>query len=234
MKPFSSRPLADIPRDSAAGVVMPHEAAWDHVTGHALYTDDLPHRSANVLHAWPLQVFCAHARIDSLDTSTARTMPGVARVLTAEDVPGLNDYGDIGDETLFPAEVQFHGQPVAWVLAETLEQARLASEAIEITQTELPSIITTQEAIAAGAFQGPTGTLHRGDADEALATAPHRLSGGIDIQGQEHFYLETQASFATIDEGGQVFIQSSTQAPSHTQEVVARVLGISSSQVTVQ
>ncbi|MGP5164269.1 xanthine dehydrogenase molybdopterin binding subunit [Arthrobacter rhombi] len=234
MKPFSSRPLAEIPEDSVAGVVMPHEAAWEHVTGRALYTDDLPHRSAHVLHAWPLQVFSAHARIDSLDTSTAATMPGVARVLTAHDVPGINDYGDIGDETLFPEEVQFHGQPVAWVLADTLEQARLASEAIEISYTELPSIITTQEAIAAGQFQGPTGTLQRGDADAALEQAPHRLSGGIDIQGQEHFYLETQASFVTIDEGGQVFIQSSTQAPSHTQEVVARVLGISSSQVTVQ
>ncbi|MDO5754431.1 xanthine dehydrogenase molybdopterin binding subunit [Arthrobacter sp.] len=234
MKPFSSRPLAEIPDGGTTGVVMPHEAAWEHVTGQALYTDDLPYRSANVLHAWPLQVFAAHAHIDSLDTSKAETMPGVVRVLTALDVPGLNDYGDIGDEVLFPNEVLYHGQPVAWVLAESLEEARLATDAIEIAYTELPSIITTQEAIAAGQFQGPRATLQRGDADAALANAPHRISGGIDIQGQEHFYLETQASFATVDESGQVFIQSSTQAPSHTQEVAARVLGISSSQVTVQ
>ncbi|WP_372698512.1 xanthine dehydrogenase molybdopterin binding subunit [Arthrobacter sp. JSM 101049] len=234
MNPFSSRPLAEIPDGSVAGVVIPHDAAWDHVTGKALYTDDLSHRFAHVLHAWPVQVFVAHARIDSLDAAAARTMPGVAGVLTAADVPGINDYGELGDEPLFPNEVQFHGQAVAWVLADTLEQARLASEAIEVSYTELPSIITTQEAIAAGQFQGPRATLQRGDADAALATAPHRLSGGIDIQGQEHFYLETQASFATVDESGQVFIQSSTQAPSHTQEVAAQVLGIPSNQVTVQ
>lgn len=234
MNPFSSRPLAGLPDGGSTGVVMPHDAAWEHVTGRALYTDDLPHRSAHVLHAWPLQVFAAHARIDSLDASTARTMPGVARVLTAEDVPGLNDHGELGDEPLFPEVVQFHGQAVAWVLADTLEQARLACEAIEISYTELDSIITTQEAIAAGQFQGPQATLSRGDADAALEKAPHRLSGGIDIQGQEHFYLETQASFATVDESGQVFIQCSTQAPSHTQEVAARVLGLPASQVTVQ
>lgn len=235
MNPFSSRPLAqEVPEGAAAGVIVPHEAAWEHVTGQALYTDDLPHRSANVLHAWPLQVFSAHARIDSLDTSRARNMPGVVRVLTREDVPGDNDYGDLGDEPIFPDEVQYHGQHVAWVLAETLEQARLAAEAITVSCTELPSVITPQEAIAAGQFQGPRAVLQRGDADEALANAPHRLSGGVDIQGQEHFYLETQASFASIDESGQVFIQSSTQAPSHTQEVVARVLGVPSSQVTVQ
>ncbi|GAA5228984.1 xanthine dehydrogenase molybdopterin binding subunit [Paeniglutamicibacter antarcticus] len=234
MNPFSSRPLAEIPDNGALGVVVPHEAAWEHVTGQALYTDDLPYRSANVLYAWPLQVFAAHARIDSLDATTARTMPGVIRVLSAEDVPGINDYGDIGDETLFPDVIQYHGQPVAWVLAESLEEARLASDAIEVSYTELPSIITIQDAIEAEAFQGPRAILQRGDADTALANAPHRISGGIDIQGQEHFYLETQASFAMIDESGQVFIQSSTQAPSHTQEVAARVLGISSSQVTVQ
>ncbi|MPV48706.1 xanthine dehydrogenase molybdopterin binding subunit [Pseudactinotalea sp. HY160] len=234
MSVFSSRPLSEIPAGAAAGVIMPHESAWDHVTGKALYTDDLPPRSAHVLYAWPATVDAAHARIDSLDTTRAETMPGVVRVLTAADVPGVNDYGDIGDETLFPDTVQYYGQHVAWVLADSLEEARLAAEAIEISATELPSIVTTQEAIAAGAFQGPQATLQRGDADAALASAPHRLSGELDIQGQEHFYLETQASFATIDEGGQVFVQSSTQAPSHTQEVVARVLGVPSHRVTVQ
>ncbi len=234
MTVFSSRPLSEIPDGGAAGVVMPHESAWDHVTGKALYTDDLPVRSAGVLHAWPATVEAAHARIDSLDTTIAAGMPGVARVLTAEDVPGVNDYGDLGDEPLFPTEVQYYGQHVAWVLADSLEEARLAAEAIEISYTELPSIITTQEAIAAGRFQGPQAVLQRGDADAALASAPHRLSGELDIQGQEHFYLETQASFATIDEGGQVFVQSSTQAPSHTQEVIARVLDVPAHQVTVQ
>jgi len=60
------------------------------------------------------------------------------------------------------------------------------------------------------------------------------FEGVTEFGGQEHFYLETQASLAQIDDAGQVFVQSSTQHPSETQEIVAHVLGLSSNAVTVQ
>jgi xanthine dehydrogenase large subunit len=90
------------------------------------------------------------------------------------------------------------------------------------------------DALAAQSFQGIPRTVRRGDADSALAAAPHIYKGVTEIGGQEHFYLETQASLAYVDEGGQVFVQCSTQHPSETQEIVAHVLGISSNAVTVQ
>lgn len=226
--------LADRPENPVVGRAVAHDSAAEHATGEALYTDDLIHRSQNVLHAWPVQAPHAHARITSLDAAPALEVPGVVRVLTAEDVPGTNDSGIKGDEPLFPREVMFHGQAVCWVLGETLEAARLGAEAVAVEYEPLESIVTLTEAIAAGSFQGGQPTVSRGDAEAGLAGAPHRFSGEFEFGGQEHFYLETHASLAHVDEGGQVFIQCSTQHPTETQEIVAHVLGLHNHDVTVQ
>ena len=216
------------------GASVAHESAAQHVTGAALYTDDLVGRSPGVLHAWPVQAPHAHARVLSLRTAAAEELAGVVRVLTAADVPGLNDSGIKGDEPLFPTEVMFHGHAVCWVLGESLEAARLGAEAVEVDYEELDSLVTVQEAIAEGSFQGKQPVVSRGAAASALATAPRVLSGEFTFGGQEHFYLETQASLAHVDEGGQLFIQSSTQHPSETQEIVAHVLGIANHEISVQ
>nr|WP_273482997.1 xanthine dehydrogenase molybdopterin binding subunit [Kribbella italica] len=213
---------------------LPHESAALHVTGEALYTDDLTGRTHGVLHAWPVQSPHAHARIVALRVKSAYDVPGVVRVLTAEDVPGINDTGVKHDEPLFPAEVMFHGHAVCWVLGETLEAARLGAAAVEIDYQELPSLVTIREAIAAGNFLGSDLRLENGNVEVALAAAPQVFQGEFEFAGQEHFYLETNSSLAMIDEGGQVFVQSSTQHPSQTQEIVAKVLGVASHAVTVQ
>ena len=213
---------------------MPHEAASLHVTGEALYTDDLVDRLPGTLTAWPLQAPYAHAKITKLDVSPAYGIPGVVKVLTAADVPGVNDAGIKHDEPLFPDEVMFYGHAVCWVLGETQEAARFGAEAIVVEYEPLPSLITPAEAIAAESFQGHQRVVSRGDADEALKTAAHRFSGTFEFGGQEHFYLETNCALAHIDEGGQIFIQSSTQHPSETQEIVGHVLGLDSHHITVQ
>ncbi len=64
--------------------------------------------------------------------------------------------------------------------------------------------------------------------------AAHVFSGEFEFAGQEHFYLETHCSLALVDENGQIFVQSSTQHPTETQEIVAHVLGLPSHDVTVQ
>lgn len=226
--------LADRPVNPVVGIPVSHESAAGHVTGTALYTDDLVVRSSNILHAWPVQAPHAHARILALRTQPALGVPGVVKVLTASDVPGINDSGTKHDEPLFPSEVMFHGQAVCWVLGETVEAARLGAEAVVVEYQLLPSLLTLTEAMAAGSFQGNQPTVARGEPDQALAVAAHRFSGEFEFGGQEHFYLETQASFAAIDESGQVFVQASTQHPSETQEIVAHVLGLANHQVTVQ
>src|SRR5690606_30224331 len=78
---------------SAVGKALPHESARGHVTGDALYTDDLVTRFAGALHAWPVCAPHAHARVVKLETGEAAKMPGVHAVLTAADVPGDNDTG---------------------------------------------------------------------------------------------------------------------------------------------
>ncbi|WP_255025008.1 molybdopterin cofactor-binding domain-containing protein [Rhodococcus sp. GA1] len=218
----------------SVGIRMIHESAGLHVTGQALYTDDLVERTMNVLHAFPARAPYAHARVAELDPAPALTVPGVVRVLTADDVPGVNDGGIKHDEPLFPDEVMFYGQAICWVLADTLEAARLGAAAVNVRYEQLDSIITVREAIAAQSFQGNAFQLDRGDVDAGLADAAHVFSGEFEFSGQEHFYLETHASLALVDESGQVFIQSSTQHPSETQEIVAHVLGIRSNEVTVQ
>ncbi|GGI43641.1 xanthine dehydrogenase large subunit [Agromyces flavus] len=225
--------LADRPDGALVGVALPHESAARHATGTAIYTDDLAAGRADVLTAWPVQSEHAHALV-TLDVAPALDVPGVVRVLTASDVPGENDAGAKHDEPLFPSEAMFHGHALAWVLGETAEAARLGAAAVNVAYEPLPSIVTIGEAIEAGSFQGIAPTVQRGDAASALGSAPHVFEGVCEINGQEHFYLETHASLAHVDPEGQVFVESSTQHPSETQEIVAHVLGVPNHRVTVQ
>ncbi len=222
------------PDTTPVGRALPHESAALHVTGQALYTDDLVPRTHGVLHAHPVQAPHAHARVTRLEPAPAYAVPGVVRVLTAADVPGVNDAGVKHDEPLFPDQVMFVGHAVCWVLGETLEAARLGAEAVAVDYEPLPAIVSVTEAIAAGSFQGGQPVVVRGDVDAALARAAHVFSGVTEMAGQEHFYLETHASLAQVDEAGQVFVQCSTQHPTETQEVVAHVLGRASHEITVQ
>jgi xanthine dehydrogenase molybdopterin binding subunit/xanthine dehydrogenase small subunit len=209
-----------------------HHDAVGHVTGRATYTDEQAPRLGQ-LGVYPVQSPHAHARILEIDTSAARTMPGVHAVLTAHDVPGENDTGPIlHDEPLIPASlVEFHGQAVAWVVAEDEAAAQAAARRVEVTYEPLPARTTLREAIAQEAFHLPPARVERGDADAALAAAPYRLEGEIEIGGQDHFYLETQASQVHVDGDGIVHVCASTQHPTETQLIVARVLGLPANRV---
>src|SRR5919112_327149 len=226
--------LSQRPDSALVGLAVPHESAALHVTGEALYTDDRVYRTKHLLHAYPVQAPHAHARVTAMRTEPAYAVPGVVRVLTAADVPGVNDAGVKHDEPLFPEEVMFFGHAVCWVLAETPEAARLGAAAVEVDYQPLPALVTVPEAIAAGSFQGGQPQVQRGDVDAALAASERVFSGELELAGQEHFYLETHCALVQVDESGQVFVQSSTQHPTETQEIVAHVLGRPSHEVTVQ
>ncbi|WP_434965107.1 xanthine dehydrogenase molybdopterin binding subunit [Brevibacterium casei] len=227
--------LSQRPADPVVGESHHHESAFGHVTGAALYTDDLVGRLTGVLHAYPVQSEHAHASLDRVDAAPAYEVPGVVRVITAADVPGVNDQGVKHDEPMLPTdEVMFFGQPVAWVLGEDLEAAKAGAAAVVVDATPLPSLITVRDAIAAGSYHGVQPVIDKGDVDGAFADAAHVFSGEFEFAGQEHFYLETQASLAHVDESGQVFIQCSTQHPTETQDIVSHVLGIPANEVTVQ
>jgi len=219
----------------AVGKALSHESAILHVTGRAAYVEDLATRSANLAYAWPIQSPHAHAYATEVDFSAALAMPGVLCCLGAGDVPGENDVGPVRhDEPLFPQEISFLGQPVAWVVGETLELARLAAERVRIVYEALPALSSIAAAIAEGSFHAPAERMRRGEPERELSAAAERLEGELFINGQEHFYLETQAALALPEEAGGVFVHSSTQHPAETQEVVARVLGVAKHLVTVQ
>ena len=219
---------------STAGRPVPHESAHGHVPGRALYADDLAGRFPGLLHAWPVLAPHAHARVTALDTAPALETPGVVTVLTGADVPGENDSGPVRhDEPIFPTEVMFHSQPVAWVLGDTLDAARAGAARVQAAYEPLPAILTIEQAIEAGSFLTEPLRLARGDM-AALAGSPLRLEGELAIGGQEHFYLETQSAIAWLDESGGIAVQSSTQHPSETQAIVARVLGVPKHAVTAE
>jgi xanthine dehydrogenase large subunit len=211
---------------------MKHESAVGHVTGRAVYTDE-QREPVGMLRLYPVQAPFAHARIVAIDTSAALAMPGVRAVLTAGDVPGDNNTGTIlHDEPLIPAEaVSHYGQAVAWVVAVDMATAQAAARRVRVDFDPLPACLGIDQAIAENRFHLAPAKVERGEVDAALAAAPHRLHGEVRCGGQDHFYLETHASWVAIDGDGIVQVSASTQHPSETQAVVAHVLGVPANRV---
>ncbi len=214
---------------------LPHESAIGHVTGGAKYVDDIA-LSRGTLTMWPVCSEHAHARILSLDVEAARGMPGVRAVLTAADVPGVNDVGcSRPDESLFASEiVEFHGHLLAVVIGESEAACRAAAKAVVVEYEKLPTVLTILQARAAESFHTDANAIRRGDAAAAVAGAKRRLVGEFELGGQEHFYLETQAAWAEVAADGGIHVCSSTQHPTEIQIIVARVLGLSRNEVVVE
>ncbi|MFL5256153.1 MAG: xanthine dehydrogenase molybdopterin binding subunit [Rhodopila sp.] len=209
------------------GAPMPHDSAARHVSGRAIYVDDMP-EPPGLLHCVLGLSPHAHARIRSIDLSAVAASPGVVAVMTAKDVPGVHDVGPafLGDPIFADELVEYHGQSIFAVAAATLKLAREAAARAVIDYEVLKPIITIDEALAAQSFVLPTQVMQRGDARAALARAPHRLSGRIDVGGQEHFYLEGQVAMAIPGEDGDMLVHSSTQHPTEVQHLVARALDL--------
>ncbi len=214
---------------------LAHESAALHVTGAALYVDDEACHQP-MLELWPVTSPHARARIVSIDTTLAAREAGVACVLTARDIPGDNDVGAVRkDETLLAeGEVLFHGHVVAVVVGESYDACRRAAAKVRVEYEPLPPILSIRQAIAERSFHSGPNVIRRGDAAVAIANAPHRLSGELAIGGQEHFYLESHAAWASYTEDDGVFVASSTQHPSEIQTVVSHVLHVPQSKVVVQ
>ncbi len=221
--------------NAPVGQNVAHDSATKHVSGEALYIDDLP-EPANLLHAYIRLSEHAHARITKLDVTAAAAMPGVAAVMTAADVPGVNDVGPAlpGDPIFADGLVEYCGQSIFAVAANSMAGARRAAMAATIEYDVLPAIITIDEALAAHNILLPTQTMARGDAAAALARSPHRLSGRIDVGGQEHFYLEGQVAMAIPGEDGDMLVYSSTQHPTEVQHLVAKALKLSDHSVVTE
>jgi xanthine dehydrogenase large subunit len=214
---------------------LAHDSAPMHVAGTALYVDDVPEPRGTLHLAFGMSKE-AHARIVSMDLTAVRSFPGVVAVYQAADIPGDNNVGPVvhDDRLLADDIVEFHGQAIFLVAAESVKAARSAAKLGRIEYEPLPALLTIEQARAAGSRIEPDQIMRRGDADAALDGSPRRLQGRLEIGGQEHFYLEGQVALATPGEDGTIHLLSSTQHPSEVQQLVAHLLDRRAADVTVE
>nr|WP_319565480.1 xanthine dehydrogenase molybdopterin binding subunit [uncultured Rhodoferax sp.] len=220
---------------TAAGQSHPHESAAAQIAGAALYIDDLP-EVRGTLYAAPILSKVAHGKLIGIDTQAALARPGVRAVLLAGDVPGHKMLAAFaGDEPVFAIDtVQYVGQALGVVVADSMTQALRAARQVTAQIEPLPAVLDVRQALAAQSFVLPPVTVRRGDAAQALARAPHRLQGTLEVGGQEHFYLEGQIAYALPQEQNQWLIHSSTQHPGEVQHWVAHALGLDNHAVRVE
>lgn len=213
---------------------LPHDAAHTHVTGESEYVDDRP-KMHNELFVDVFYSSRAHATIKNLDYSEVLKFPKVVAVFTGHDVHH-NLWGTIfKDQPILAVDkVQFAGEPIALIVAETLEAAQRAKQKMIIEYVDLDSVLSIQKAKEVKSFIGDRRKIERGEVDAHMSNAPHKLEGEILIQGHDHFYLESQVTIAYPLEDGQVEIHSSSQHPTETQHVVAHALGIPDKDVVCQ
>ncbi len=222
------------------GRALAHDSAVRHVTGAAVYVDDI-REPVGLLHCAPGLSNVAAGRVTNLDLSAVRKAPGVVAVLTAADVPGENDVGGNGlhdDPILATDEIRFFGQVLFLVVAQTRDQARRAATKAKVTVAPSMPLIDVDDALAANSMVLDDYVFTRNQpetvAPAAIASAPKRLNGSFRLGGQEHFYLEGQVALAMPGEDGEMLVHSSTQHPTEVQHVVAHMLGLAHSKVTVE
>ncbi|MHA7870425.1 MAG: xanthine dehydrogenase molybdopterin binding subunit [Salipiger thiooxidans] len=205
---------------------LPHDAAPLHVTGRARYIDDIPVPPGCLHLAFGLSEIAA-GRISEIDLSEVRRAPGVVRVWEAKDLPSDCDCSpSLGDEPMLSgATVHYVGQPVFLVAATSHLAARKAVRKAVIRYQERDPVFTVDEAMAADArFEDGPRIWEKGDAARAMETAPHVVTGTLEMGGQEHFYLEGQAALVFPQENGDLLVHSSTQHPTEIQHKVAHAL----------
>ena len=208
--------------------------SYTHVRGESVYLDDIPLLNGT-LYACCFDSMIAHGKIISLDTSMALNSPGVVRILTANDIPGQNQIGGIvpDEELLASTHVHFCGMPIALVIAETEEAARVAVKKIKVEIDPLPVITDPREAKEKGELIIPPRTFKIGDTQNAWQQCDYIFEGSTETNGQEHLYIETQGAYAVPLENGAIRIFSSTQGPTAVQRTTARVLDLPMNKIEV-
>ena len=221
--------------DGGVRAAQRHDSGEKHVSGEAIYVDDM-REPPGTLHIYIAMSERAHAVVKRLELERVRAQPGVAIVLTAKDVPGVNDVSPFaGDDPVFAdGLVQYHGQSLFAVAADTMAEARGAARLAVVEYEDKSALLTVDEAMQAKSFLEPPCSMERGDARAAIAAAPHMLEGRFYVGGQEHFYLEGQVAFAVPGEDEEVTLHCSSQHPSEIQHKVARVLGVPNHAITVE
>jgi xanthine dehydrogenase large subunit len=212
---------------SGVGKKIPHESAERHVSGEAIYIDDRL-EFANQLHIYPVLSEVAHGTITQVDISKAQSAPGVECILQAADIPGDADIGAVlpGDPLMAEHTVEYIGQVIAIVAAQSFAQARAAAALVSVNIQPLTPILCVKQAHALKHYVMDPHQHSIGDARTALKQADNTITAELSIGGQEHFYLETQICSTMPTEEGGMLVFTSSQHPSEVQKLVAQVIGV--------
>jgi len=212
----------------------PHESSTKHVSGRALYIDDIAEPVGTLYGAigWSKK---AHAVIKKMNLDEVIKSEGVIAVVTSKDIEGRNDVGPVYDgDPIFPKKVEYYGQPLFAVAAKTTELARKAVLKAKITYKTLKPITTIKEALKKKSFVLKEKIIKKGEAIKAIDNSANRLKGNFTTGSQEHFALEGQTAFVIPQEDNDFKVFSSTQHPSETQQIVAKMLNQKSNTITVE
>ena len=221
-------------KEALINETRPHDSAFKHVSGFAEYTDDIkePENTLYGAIGWSKK---AHAIIKKIDLTKVKSSKGVVSVVTYIDIPGRNDVGPVfdGDPIFANKKIEFYGQPLFAVAASTTELARKAVLKAKIIYKELKPIVTIQESLNKKKLLFKVRKIKRGNATKILSKSKNKLKGNFTTGSQEHFYLEGQAAFVIPKEDNDLVVYSSTQHPSETQQIIAKMLNQKSNSITV-
>ena len=212
----------------------PHESGEKHVSGRALYIDDIAEPAGTLYGAigWSKK---AHAIIKKINLNEVIKSEGVIAVVTSEDIKGRNDVGPVYEgDPIFPKIAEYYGQPLFAVAAKTTELARKAVLKAKISYKNLKPITTIKEALKKKSFVLKEKIIKKGEAIKAIESSTNRLEGNFTTGSQEHFALEGQTAFVVPQEDNDFKVFSSTQHPSETQQILAKMLNQKSNTITVE
>ena len=212
-----------------------HESAINHVTGEAVYIDDIAVEE-RLLTGHVVYSKHAHARIKSFDLTAAKKVPGVHTILNFKDIPGENQMGPViqDEPCLAENEVTFIGQAIFLIAGESEEICRQAEKQIKVKYDPLPATFTIEESAEINNLLGPERQIYCGNVEKTLKESDQVIEGEFETGAQEHWYLETQVCLCQPGENNEIVAFSSTQHPSETQTLIAEVLGLSRNEVTVE
>jgi len=242
---MTSKPILEtkslVGKGKYVGKFLRRVEGMEKVMGKAKYVADL--KMDGMLYVKPVLACHAHAVVRAIDTSKAERLPGVVRVVTAADIPGQNELGEVvHDYPMLVAvgdKVRFDGDMVALVVANTAEAAQRGVENVDVKYEVLQPVLTIDEALKDQIHvHEPSNVryfhkVRKGDVEKGFAQSDYVFEDTFEAGYQEHAYLEPQGMIAIPDIDGGITIYGSMQCPYYVQSAVARVLGFDLSRVKV-
>ncbi len=215
----------------SAGKNAPHDNSLGHVTGKSLFIDDIPKTTNEILVTYVGSPF-AKGKLNSIDSKRALMIPGVLGVYTAKDIT-KNHWGTITQDQpmLVEEQISYYDEPICLIAAESEEALVQAKSLIEFNIDEQKPCFSIDDAISRNLHIGVPSIFLKGDIDKGFAKSDQIIEGTFTNEGQEHFYLESQASIVYPLDSDHYKVISSSQHPTETQHIVAKALGIKFHQV---